>query len=77
MKTLTGNELDRMLKEAVDALNGPSKVLEKAPKMSLIELQASIDERVDQITSGNLKGEKLEQAKVEARTLALLKLRRG
>jgi hypothetical protein len=74
---LNGNELERMLAEAVKALNAPSPVLEKAPKMSKGQLRKEIDTRIEQITSGTLTGEALETAKIEARTLALLKLRRG
>jgi hypothetical protein len=74
---LTATDLERLMAEAVDALQGPSPVLEKAPKMSKKELTRSIDERLDQITSGTMTGASLEQAKVEAQLLAIMRLRRG
>jgi hypothetical protein len=73
---MTGNEMDRLLEEAINALKGRSSVLEKAPKMSLIELQNNIDMKIDEITSGVLEGDELSQAKAEAQALALIKLRR-
>jgi len=74
---LNSNELERMMAEAVEALKGPSKVLEKAPKMSKEELETQIDERITLISSGTLTGDMLEQVKAEARTLAVMRLRRG
>jgi len=68
--------LDEMLQDAIGSLLERSVVLEKAPKMSLVELQNEIDNRIDSIASGKLEGDKLKQMKAEARTLALIKLRR-
>jgi len=68
--------LDEMLQDAIGSLLERSVVLEKAPKMSLVELQNEIDNRIDSIASGKLEGDELEQTKAEARTLALIKLRR-
>ena len=74
---ITAPELERMLKEAVNALQGKSLVLEKAPKMSKEQLQKEIDNRLLVIISEGAEGAELEQIKAEARTLAIIKLRRG
>jgi hypothetical protein len=76
MNTMTSTELDAMLKEAINALQTRSPIIEDAPGMSKQQLQENIDKHIDLISSGTLKGKQLEQAKAEARTLAVLKLRR-
>jgi hypothetical protein len=76
-KALNGAELESMLRQAVEALGGRSPVLERAPKMSKTELQNEIDRRIKMVEDGTLKGEPLDHVKAEARTLALLRLRRG
>jgi len=74
---LNTNELDRMMSEAIKALNSPSPVLEKAPKMSRQELNEQIDKRIKMISSKEFSGDYLELIKVEARTLAIMLLRKG
>jgi hypothetical protein len=76
MSTMTGSELAAILSEAAEALKRPSKTLEKAPSMTKEQLQQKIDDRIELISSGIVKGEELEQAKAEARMLAVMKLRR-
>ena len=74
---ISGNELQRMLEEAVESLHGRSSVLERATRMSKAELGREIDDRIYLVSTGTLNGVRLEQVKAEARTLALLRLRRG
>jgi hypothetical protein len=76
---MTKTELEQLLAEAQEAMKGvkPSKLMQKAPKMSGEELQKNIDKQLDAIVSGKLKGEKLELAKLEAQMLAIMKLRRN
>lgn len=77
-RTLTPNELDRVLEEAVNALHGRSLVLEKAPSMSKKELEREINHRIDLVMGGTItEEEELNQVKAEAKALAALKLRRG
>jgi len=73
---LSTNELERMLKKAIEALDAPSPVLEKAAKMSKLELQQQIDKHIDMIASGEYSDDALEHLKIEARTMAIRKLRR-
>lgn len=74
---LTATDLERLMAEAVLALREPSTLLEYAPRMSKQELEDQINKRIDMIRDNNqISDEHLEQLKVEARLLAIMRLRR-
>ena len=74
---LTGNDLERMLQQAVESLNGRSVMLEQATAMSKKQINEEIDRRIDRINSKKLDESDLKQLKAETQTLAVILLRRG
>jgi hypothetical protein len=74
---LTGNDLERMLQQAVELLNGRSVMLEQATAMSKKQINEEIDRRIDRINSKKLDEGDLKQLKAETQTLAVILLRRG
>lgn len=68
--------LDEELKAAINELQGRSVMLETAYKLSKKALDDKVNYYIDLINKGSLTGKELKQATVEARILAILRMRR-